>query len=342
MLSVNGVKRFPKIELHCHLDGSVMHSAVKRIMKGEGDLDQMADKMKVPKKVSDLRTYLACFDYTLPFLQSRENLEIAAYELIREAADENTIYIEVRFAPQFHCREGLSQSEACGAVLKGLELGERDFGVKSRAILCMMRGASEENNLKTVECAKELLHCGAAGLDLAGDEKSYPPGLYKNIFDKAGNLGIPFTVHAGECGSAQNVKTAIEMGACRIGHGVAIAGNPEIKQMCIKNNIALEMCPVSNLQTKAVDSIENYPFVEMACENVPVTINTDNRMVSDTCLTKEWELLGGSFQEIDERIMEEAGRTAVEAVFLPSVQKRKLAEEYERKVNLFKKLEQSV
>jgi len=316
----------PKIELHCHLDGSVSETAIIDIAKKSNVLvpEQIGNQIKAPKICNDLSEYLTCFNYILPFLQTKESLEIAAYDVIQQTHKDNIIYTEIRFAPQLHCKNGLEQIEVINAVLKGLKRGERDFKVKNQAILCMMRGHDNKENIKTLQCAKNLLGTGVCAVDLAGNEMAYPPELYKLLFEQAVKWEIPFTIHAGECGNANNVKTAIEMGAKRIGHGVAIAGNEEIKKLCKQYNVYLEMCPVSNIQTKAISDIKNYPFVKMQKEGVKVSINTDNRSVSDTNLIREWEILKESFSEIDDEIIKISMLHAIDGAFLSVPEKEKL------------------
>lgn len=328
------IRQFPKIELHCHLDGSVSERALETIMKAseqysQAQFEAVRKRLKAPDQLVDLADYLTCFDYVLPFLQNAFSLRTAAYELIRQAAMEQVLYIEVRFAPQFHCQGELDQMGAARAVLEGLELGERDFGVKSRAILCMMRGQEREKNQKTLDCVKSLRPYGVGGLDLAGNEAAYPPELYRELFDQAHAMDIPYTIHAGECGSAANVKRSVEMGAKRIGHGVAIAGDGEVTALCRQNGITLEMCPVSNLQTGAVKRLEEYPFRQIRDEQIAVALNTDNRTVSDTTLTKEWMVLDRQCSTVTENVLKETGLHSIAAAFLPSEEKEKLRHEFQ-------------
>lgn len=329
MIPYELLKKTPKIELHCHLDGSLSDLALLRILTASEDnritkFNQLKSKMQAPELCKDLADYLTCFGYAVPLLQTAKNLQIAAYELIRQVALENVIYIEVRLAPLLHCQEGLTQTKVVQAVLTGLALGERDFGVKSRVLLSMLRGRELADNLTTLQCAKAMREDGVVGIDLAGNEAAYPPELYGDLFEKALAWQIPFTIHAGECGSADNVRTAIAMGATRIGHGVAIMNHKEIKDLCRNNGITLEMCPVSNMQTGAVKEIQNYPFRKMVQEGLSVTINTDNRTVSNTSLVREWMLLEQNFTDIDMAILQQSGLNAIEAAFLSKLEKDNL------------------
>lgn len=230
---------------------------------------------------------------------------------------------------------GLSQADAVRAVLEGLEAAERDFGTKSRLLLCMMRGKEERLNEETLSCAAQMRGYGVAGLDLAGKEEAYPPQLCRTLFARAQELQIPFTVHAGECGSAENVRISVEMGASRIGHGVAIVEDEEVKALCRSRGVALEMCPVSNLQTGAVKRLCDYPWERMRREGVPVTINTDNRTVSDTSLVREWKMLDSAFGPIGTEALKQAAECAADAAFLPWEQKEELRRTIGREAEKF-------
>lgn len=322
------IPKIPKIELHCHLDGSVDAALLRELDPlAAADLEQ---RITAPDPCHSLGQYLTCFDEILPFLQTEQALIAAAENVIAQAVRENVRYMEVRFAPGFHGTRGLSQTQACRAVLKGLEQGEVRYGVKSRAILCMMRGAAEEANRETLNCAGEMQADGVGGIDLAGNEAAYPPGVYRSLFTSAAERDIPFTIHAGECGEGENVRTAVLMGARRVGHGIAIAGNRELEEFCKRRDICLEMCPISNLQTKAAASAADYPFAELYRKGIPVSVNTDNRTVSNTTLTREWQLLQRHFPQVDEEMIVQVNRKAIDYAFLPDAEKQKLRQEFER------------
>lgn len=316
------VRKIPKAELHCHLDGSVSERLLKQwaAARGEG----MAGGIRAPVPCTSLRQYLSCFDAILPFLQEEKALQEAARDVIRQGASENVIYMEVRFAPGLHCKNGLTEAEVCRAVLKGLAEGEKYYGVKSRAILCLMRGKDREYNERTIAAAEEFKGYGVGGIDLAGNEAAYAPGIYRKMFARAEKSGLPFTIHAGECGSAENIRQAVEMGARRIGHGIAAAKDGSVRELCRKEGVCLEMCPTSNLQTKAVEKIEDYPFLSLRREGIITTVHTDNRTVSGTTLTNEWQLLSSAFSQIDDEMVLEANIDAVNSAFINEEEKKRL------------------
>lgn len=310
-------KCIPKIELHCHLDGSLSYNLTDKLLKEKGinlSLDEIRKKMQAPMDCSSLAEYLEKFDLPISLLQTSTGLENAAYDLARQAASENVKYIETRFAPVFSKGEGLKVPEIIESVYKGLERAKDEFGIESGIIVCAMRHLDMQTNLDMLHEAMELFGCGLVGCDIAGDEKPHTNIEYNEFFNEAKRLGIPFTIHSGECGNANNIAEAVELGAKRIGHGIAMHNRPDIIKMCSDKRIGVEMCPMSNLQTKAVRNFSNYPFGLFYDAGVPVCINTDNRTVSGTSCTNEWEKLS-SIYEFDEDDVKRVYTESVEMSF---------------------------
>ena len=215
-------------------------------------------------------------------------------------------------------------------VRDGLLSAEKEFGIKTGILLCGMRHFEPEKNLEIPRLAEKFMGNGVCGIDLAGDEKAFPPELHREMFRLAADMGIPFTIHAGECGSWENVCTAAAMGAKRIGHGIAMAGHEEAERLCRERGIAIEMCPTSNFQTKAVEREENYPVRRFLDLGLNVTVNTDNRTVSGTTLTKELLLLHDRFGVSGEEVREMM-KNAARAAFAPAT----VREEVERRIDSF-------
>lgn len=153
-----------------------------------------------------------------------------------------------------------------------------------------------------IRIAREYLGNGVCAADLAGAEAIYPMSEFMELFGQAKKLGMPFTIHAGECGNVQNILDSVEVGALRIGHGIAMRGNSEVQKMIREKGIGVEMCPISNLQTKAVESESQYPLREFLDNGIKVTINTDNRTVSNTTMTKEFQFIQEHYRITDEEI----------------------------------------
>lgn len=322
------VRQLPKIELHCHLDGSIRGPILETLAITQGRPlpytgDALIKKMSAPDTCDSLAEYLERFDLVLPYLQTTDALELVAFDLIQQAHEEAVAYIEVRFAPMLFTRQQLSLPEIISAVLKGLKKGEEAFGVKSNALLCGMRHHSEEENTTVVHAAHDFSHKGVVGFDLAGDEAPFPAEDYTEVITLARHFDIPLTLHAGECGCAQNIATSIHLGASRIGHGIAAIKDPNTMDLCRENNILIEMCPTSNLQTKAIKEIADYPFQQFLDAGLKICVNTDNRTVSNTTLTREYMTLHRWFG-IDYNCMAQVNHHAVDGAFISPKEKEAL------------------
>lgn len=292
------LEQIPKIDLHCHLDGSMSPELVQRLMAGRGEkytIEELKQCLEAPMDCPSLAEYLKRFDLPLRCLQTSQELFAAAYELAKNAAKEHVKYIEVRFAPSFSTQEGLKVREIIESVEEGLKSAGKETGIRTGILVCGMRNLSMETNLSMLKEARELFGAGVVGCDLAGDEKAYPTSEYREFFEEAKRLNMPFTIHSGECGSIENVKEAIQLGAKRLGHGIAMAKDMESIRWCSKHRIGVELCPTSNLQTKAVQSMQEYPFRTFFDNGVPVSVNTDNRTVSAASSTGELRLLSNTY-----------------------------------------------
>lgn len=290
------IKRFPKIDLHCHLDGSMRPQTLLDLLKEQGQtdipsLDEIEMRMRVNADCKSLVDYLKRFDLPLLVLQTEEALYQVAKELVFDAAADGVIYLEVRFAPQLHREKGLSLDTIVAAVQRGLADGVAQAGIDTGLLLCCMRHQTVEQGLEVVEVARQFHGNGVVGIDLAGDELSFSPLLHHAVFQKAQAYDIPYTIHAGESAGALSIKEALLLGARRIGHGVRLLEDPKLIPYFLQHDIGMELCPTSNLQTKAVPSWDAYPLRRFIDEGLAVTVNTDNRTVSDITLTKEYELL---------------------------------------------------
>lgn len=280
----------PKIELHCHLDGSMSIPLTQRILKEMGEdytTEQLKHKLTAPQDCGSLAEYLEKFDLPIKCLQTKEGLMLAAEDLALAAAKENVVYIEVRFAPAFSMKEGLSVREIIESVELGLGRARDKTGIQTGILVCTMRNLDVQTNVNMLKAAREFLGAGVVGCDLAGDEKAYPTADFADVFAAARKYDMPFTIHSGECGSAENIRTAIELGARRIGHGIAMRENRELIQLCADKKIGVELCPTSNLQTKAITDFSEYPFARFYEAGIPISVNTDNRTVSNTTCTDE-------------------------------------------------------
>ncbi|HZG87708.1 adenosine deaminase [Paenibacillus sp.] len=324
------VTKLPKVDLHLHLDGSVKPETVVDLAEEAGvelpgtDRDTLSRLMQVKGDCASLQEYLSKFAFVGAFLHSPSALQRIAFELVEQAAEQRCKYVEVRFGPQLHRNRGLSVEEVIQAVVEGLGRGEAAFGVKARGIATCLRSHSDAQNREVIEAAAKFIGGGIVAVDLAGDEASYPAERFADVFAIARRRDIPVTIHAGEAAGPKNIYDAVtKLGAVRIGHGVRLREDEEVYRFIRKRRIPLEMCPVSNIQTKAAPAWHAYPIRDYFDRELHVTVNTDNLTVSDTNLGKEYAMLQQHFDFRPEEIRRLV-LNGVDAAFLSDGDKREL------------------
>jgi adenosine deaminase len=331
MVTEKQIAKMPKVELHCHLDGSVSPATIKKMAELQGvafpkTQEEIDHLLTAPEHTRDLNEYLEKFDYVVNLLQTEEALTMAAYDVIRQAHEDHVYYIEVRFAPSLHTQKGLTHIQIVDAVLAGLKQAEEDFGVKSNALLCGMRHEELADIEKIAELTRDYLGRGVASFDLAGDEIHFPPFDFEHILNNVEAWNVPLTLHAGECGCGKNVADAIYLGAKRIGHGIALKDTPEYFELVTSRDVLIEMAPTSNFQTKTVGHISEYPFQVFREAGIKVSINTDNRTVSATNLNKEYAKLA-KWYELKVEDFRDMNMDAAAAAFISETQKLTLQSE---------------
>ena len=297
-MTTEELKNLPKVELHCHLDGSLSREFIQTRLGRE----VLQEELSVSENCSSLAEYLEKFALPGQCIMDAKGLAAAGYDVLRSMSQENVCYAEIRFAPLLSETAGMNCRDVIEALLKGLEQGRKDFGVEFGVITCAMRHHSQEDNCRMLKTAREYLGYGVCAADLAGAEAAYPMSQFMELFANARRMELPFTIHAGECGSVQNIMDAVKVGAGRIGHGIAMRGHFNLQKELAKSGIGIEMCPISNLQTKAVQSTAQYPIQEFLNAGLKVSVNTDNRTVSNTTLTKELLFIQNTYKITDEEI----------------------------------------
>ena len=323
------------IDLHLHLDGSLPAQTLFKLAEIESitlpaqSPEDLTQYITADINCESLNDYLAKFDIPLAVLQSGEALETAAYELMAELKGKNIAYAEIRFAPGSHGRRGLSQRDAAEAVVSGIKRGTADFGVEAQAILCCMRGPVNDalmgSHRETVDVAGNLLGRGVCCVDIAGAEAIFPNEEFEYLFRYANKRDVPFVAHGGEASGSNSIKAAALAGARRIGHGVTLTDDPELVEYIIKNNICIESCITSNVQTRAVKALAAHPLRRMLNAGVPVTLNTDNMTVSGTDMEAEFSRAKETFGLSDAEITR-LQENAVQAAFLNDEEKQRLRE----------------
>lgn len=338
MLTSEQLRRVPKAELHCHLDGSVRPQTLLELGRELGvkmprdSADSLRDYMLVSDAKS-LEDYLKRFEVTVSVMQTAEAIERIAYELGADAAADGVRYIEVRNAPILNSRGKLSMAEALEAQIRGLERAERDHGIIARSIVCSLRQLPPATSLELAQLAVEYRNAGVVAFDLAGGEYGFPASHHAEAFAYARRHNLAVTVHAGEGDGPRSVRDAVHAcGAHRLGHATRLIEDPELTQYVNDRRIGLEICLTSNVQTHAAKSYETHPLREYFDRGMHLTLNTDNRLMSGTTLTDEYVYAASRLDfSLDELCT--LALNGFEAAFLPWEQRVKLLDEVSKEMH---------
>ncbi|MEE9162262.1 MAG: adenosine deaminase [Candidatus Neomarinimicrobiota bacterium] len=288
-------RRLPKAELHCHLDGSLRPDTIlelaaeQKIELPAKDADGLRAIISIGDKVRSLEHYIDRFEIPLSVLQTPEALERVAYELAEDAWNDGVRYIEVRYSPALHTRKEMTAGDSIEAVKRGLDRAEADLNIRTGIIICGIRNISPEISLRLADLAVQFKHKGVVGFDLAGAEENFPAKHHQEAFFMILKNNINTTLHAGEAFGPESIHQAIHYcGAHRIGHGTRLLEDQDLMHYVNDHRIALEVCLLSNVQTRTVRSLEEHPFKFYYEQGIRVTLNTDNRLVSNTTLSQEY------------------------------------------------------
>src|ERR1700685_4554012 len=327
------LRSLPKVLLHEHLDGVLrpqtvidLANDVKYLELPTNAPQALAQWFHQGANKGSLAKYLEGFAHTIAVMQTEEALERVAYEQVEDLANDGVVYFETRFAPLFHTHKGLTHQQIVSAVLKGLERGRKDFGVPSGLIIWAMRNLN--SSLEMAELAVDFRARGVVVFDLAGEEGGYPPKKHVDAFHYIQRENFNITIHAGEGYGKESIWQAIQYcGAHRIGHGtrliddIAVVDGKAVKlgdlaQCVLEKRIPLEICLLSNVHTGATPSLAEHPFKILYQEKFRVTLNTDNRLMSHTSMTQEFEAAAETFGlTMDD--FEKITINAMKSAFLP-------------------------
>lgn len=308
------IRGLPKTDLHVHLDGSLRLETILDIARREHielpakDVEGLRAAIGCGSHFGSLTEYLRGFDITLRVMQTEESLERIAFELAEDAHQENVRYMEVRYSPMLHTRRGLKLTRVVEAVLEGLRRARETYGIKANVIICGIRNISPESSYEMAELAVAYKGRGVVGFDLAGAEADFPAKHHRAAFQLVRDNNINCTIHAGEAYGPESIAQAIHVcGAHRIGHGCRLRENGDLLHYVNDHRIPLECCPSSNVQTGAVRDLRTHPLKLYFDLGLRVTINTDNRLITDTSVSKELYLvhteLGVPFADIKAMIV---------------------------------------
>nr|WBO75997.1 adenosine deaminase [Streptomyces sp. SBE_14.2] len=341
-VDIEAIRRLPKAVLHDHLDGGLRPATLVELAAEVGhtlpttDPDELAAWFFEAANSGDLVRYIATFEHTLAVMQTREGLLRTAEEYVLDLAADGVVYAEVRYAPELNTRKGLSLAEVVETVQEGLAAGMAKAAaagtpVRVGTLLCGMRMFDRVR--EAADQAVAFRDAGVVGFDIAGAEAGFPAADNLAAFEYLRRENVPFTIHAGEADGLSSIHQAVQIcGAQRLGHGVRITDDivdgklGRLAGWVRDRRIALEMCPTSNLQTGAATSIAAHPITALKELGFRVTLNTDNRLVSGTTMTREMSLL-----------VEQAGWTvedlrtvtvnAVKSAFLPFDERKALIQD---------------
>jgi adenosine deaminase len=316
-LDLQQIRKAPKALLHDHLDGGLRPATVLDVAAQTGydglpatDVDELATWFRTRSHSGSLERYLEPFSHTVAVMQTAESLHRVAYECVEDLAADSVVYAEVRFAPELHIDRGLSFDAIVDAVLAGFADGEKACAAAGRPIVVRllvtaMRHAAVSREI--AELAIRFRDKGVVGFDIAGAEAGNPPTRHLDAFEYMRDHNARFTIHAGEAFGLPSIHEAIAFcGADRLGHGVRIVDDIDVvdgggvrlgrlASILRDKRIPLELCPSSNVQTGAVKNIADHPFDLLARSRFRVTVNTDNRLMSDTSMSLEMQRLVEAF-----------------------------------------------
>jgi adenosine deaminase len=306
------IRQAPKVLLHDHLDGGLRPETVINLARQQGydqlpttDVDELREWFKRGANRHDLTLYLETFAHTVGVMQTREGLARTAAECAQDLAADGVVYAEVRFAPELHVAGGLSLDAVVEAVVTGFAEGAQGTGIRIGTLCTAMRTA--EHSRQIAELAVRWRDRGVVGFDIAGAEKGYPPTQHLSAFHYLQRENFHFTIHAGEAFGPPSIWEAIQYcGAERLGHGVRIRDDIRVDGDGIAHlgrlaayvrdrRIPLEICPTSNVHTGVAATISEHPIKLLADLRFRVTVNTDNRLMSDCSMTSEMSALHGAF-----------------------------------------------
>ena len=292
---INEFKKFPKVELHVHLDCCLSFDALKKISP-EISLSTYKEKF-IGTSSNSLKDYIKCADIALEYMQTKQQLEIVVEDLFNQFKSDNIIYAEVRFAPLLHLKKGLNSEEVVKIVSEKTFIESKKSGIEVGLILCTLRHFNQKESLRTAELFNSFSNKNIVGFDIAADEAGYPLDNHLKAFKIARNNNILCTAHAGEALGSQSVLDTLQhLKPQRIGHGVRCIESDELMEKIKKENIHLEICVTSNIVTKVFNNAKDHPIDKLYKYGISLSINTDGRTISDTDMNKEYSLMNKYFK----------------------------------------------
>ena len=335
------IQSLPKAELHLHLEGSVEPATLAELsrrhntllptennrydVRGSGD-ELSEDDVRRLYSYQNLGGFLMAFKAVTERLRTPEDYELITYRLMQKLRQQNVVHAEVYVSVGVVRWRGQAFDPIFEGLERGRERGQRDFGVSLLWIFDAVRHFGPEAAGEVFDIAARLRDRNVVGVGLGGDERKGPAEWFRDLFKKAADNGLRLTAHAGETAGPESVWGALNIGAERIGHGLAIARDPELTEVLAHKQVPLEMCIISNLRTGACTDLREHPLKAFFEEGLMITLTTDDPAMFQTSLCKEYELAQGEFGFTEEQLREIA-RNSFEASFLPVEKKVKFLQQ---------------
>ena len=322
------ILQMPKAELHCHLDGSLRLETMialakeRKVTLPSEDPEELRRILRLGDNFDNLVDYLTVFKHTLSVMQDRDALVRTAFELAEDCAKENVRWLEVRYSPVLHTEQGMSLTRVMDAVLEGLHRAEHKYNIHCGVIVCGIRNINPGTSMRLAELAVAYKNSGVVGFDLAGAEANFPAKDHREAFYLIRNNNINCTVHAGEAYGPESIHQALHfLNAHRIGHATRLKEDGDLLNYMNDRRIPIEACPTSNVQTRVVRELGEHPIRFYLDYGLRVTVNTDNRLISDTTVTDELWQVAQQFN-LDESEVVKLVTNGFKSAFLPYREKQ--------------------
>ena len=317
------IDHLPKVELHLHLDCSLSYNLVKHL-RPKTTLEEYREHFIAPAKCPDLADYIKKAVSAIELMQTKEHLRLVVLDLFDQLKLDNVIYAEMRFAPLEHLANGMTPEGVVTTVNQAVMEGTLETGIQAGIILCTLRHYSAEKSMQTAELVNTFKGTTVVGFDIASDEAGFPIDNHIAAFQYAREHKLNCTAHAGEALGAPSVWETLEhFKPVRIGHGVRSAEDVQLLKFLRDNNIHLEVCPTSNVQTNIFKEIRNHNITELYDSGVSLSLNTDCRTISDVTLGSEYNLLQEVFGWTKEHFYQ-CNKEAIEHAFSSNTVKKEL------------------
>jgi adenosine deaminase len=294
MVAVAELRVLPKAELHLHLDGSMRPETAVELAPDAGvplDLPEARRRMIAPERCVNQAVLLEYFDLPIALLQTAAALRRVTAELVETLIDDGVTYAEVRWAPRLHLTGGLGVRDVIEAVATGISEAAARHGPRTPLIGLIVTAMRSHPPMANVELARTAAGFGrpVVGFDLAGPEAEFPAPPHAAAFRAAHDAGLSLTVHAGEVPGPQRIREALDLGARRVAHGVTAAEDPDVIALVRARDVTLDLCPTSNVQAGIVADLASHPIAALHRAGLSVTLSTDDRTVTGTTLSAEFE-----------------------------------------------------